>query len=100
MAILEWSDVDKFEYRPESRDCDNFAIALTGQLGHRLGANGVGLIVDGSGNHAYACLLVSDPDGGIRVTLVEPQSDGTVRLGDRLGGHEAYKAEEGFILLG
>ena len=100
LAILEWSDVDRVKYVAEKRDCDNFAIALAGQIGLRLGVNGCGIVVDYSGKHAYSCLIVHDTaKGGCYVQLVEPQSDRPVQVGDRLGRHEAYSASNGWILF-
>lgn len=103
--ILEWSDVDRVGYVSERRDCDNFAVALAGQVGLRFGVNGCGIVVDYSGRHAYNCLLVSTPDADgdgtpdLAIAIVEPQTDRMPQVGDRLGRHEAYRAERGWILL-
>ena len=101
--VLAWSDVDAVQYVSERRDCDNFAVALAGQIGLRLRVNGVGVVVDYSGRHAYNVLLVGDQLVGgpleLKARLIEPQSDRTVNVGDKLSGHEAYKAAEGFILF-
>ena len=100
MAILEWSDVDRVIYVAEQRDCDNFAIALAGQVALRLGVNGVGIVLDYSGGHAYNCLLVKDTaKGGCYLRLVEPQSDRMPQVGDRLSGHEAYQATRGEVIF-
>ena len=99
-SILAWSDVDRVQYVAERRDCDNFALALAGQVGLRLSVNGCGVVVDYSGQHAYCVLLVEDTArGGIYARLVEPQSDGLPQVGDSMSGHEAYKAERGVILF-
>ena len=102
--IIEWSDVDRIKYVAEKRDCDNFAVAFAGQVGLRFAVNGVGIVVDFSGKHAYNCLLVTgDKDGDgvddLSVVLLEPQSDRMPQVGDTMSGHEAYKAESGFILF-
>ena len=100
MQILEWSDVDQIRYVSEKRDCDNFAIALAGQIALRLGANSCGIVADFSGGHAYNCIIVADTaKGGCYVRLVEPQSDGLPQVGDKMSGHEAYAAERGWILF-
>ena len=98
-AILEWSDVDRMAYIAEQRDCDNFAVALAGQVGLRLGVNGCGIVVDYSGQHAYCCILVAEADGDLVPLLVEPQSDSMPQVGDRIGRNEAYKATNGWILF-
>lgn len=97
--ILKWSDIDRIRYVRDQRTCSNFALGLAGQVAMRCGVDGCGAVVDFSGGHAYCCLLVQDGQGGIRIALVEPQSDRTPTIGDRLSGHEAYKAERGFVLF-
>ena len=87
--ILEWSDVDRAAYVAEKRDCDNFAIALVGQITLRLGVNGIGIVLDYVGKHAYCMLLVHD-EGQLSGKLIEPQSDKIAQVGDRLGRNEAY----------
>lgn len=93
--ILAWSNVDRHRYETFSRDCDNFAIALAGQLSLRLGINGVGIVVDYSGCHAYCALLVVDDDG-VRIAVVEPQSDGFISMDQ--GRHQMYAAQNGVVL--
>lgn len=102
--ILAWSDVDRVKYVAEKRDCDNFAVALAGQVSLRLGVNGCGIVVDYSGKHAYNCILVTgdfDKDGkeDLKVLLVEPQSDTMPQIGDRIGRHEAYAGQRGVVLM-
>ncbi|MCE2397314.1 hypothetical protein J4G02_22675 [Candidatus Poribacteria bacterium] len=43
------SQVDKKQYRTDYWDCDNFALALCGQVPMWFDVNGVGLVVDYSG---------------------------------------------------
>ena len=97
--VLDWSDVDRVQYVAQTRDCDNFAIALAGQIGLRLKVNGCGVVVDYSGRHAYSVLLVAAPDGSVSAALLEPQSDRIVMVGDKMSGHEAYAANQGWILF-
>ena len=96
--ILEWSDVDRIDYVSEKRDCDNFAIALSGQVGLRLAVNGIGLVVDYSGGHAYNCILVREGND-LTLRIVEPQTDRMPAVGSCLSGHEAYKADYGFVMF-
>ena len=101
LQVLEWSDVDRIEYVSEVRDCDNFAIALTGQIGLRLKVNGCGIVFDWSGKHAYNVLLVKDTaQGGIYAVVVEPQSDRIAQVGESKGPTEMYKADRGMIIFG
>jgi len=72
--VLQYSGVDSVPYREESRDCDDFAFALRGELPLKLGLNGVGIILDSSGKHAYSALLVWG-ENGLEVDFVEPQTD-------------------------
>ena len=97
--ILAWSNVDKYKYSSENRDCDNFAAALHGHVPLQLGVNGVGYVVDFSGGHAYSALLVAEPGEGLGLAVVEPQSDAFVAVGDQLTRHEMYKAERGFVIF-
>ena len=99
MAILEWSDVDRVQYVTNARTCSNFALALAGQISLRCGVDGCGVVADFSGGHAYNCLLVHDDAGALSVLLVEPQSDRIPEVGDTLSGHEAYRAESGYVLF-
>ena len=94
----EWlavDDTDAAAYISESWDCDNFATALCARASRTLG-NCCGVVVDFSGQHAYNAFAVVR-DGEIAVRFVEPQNDHTVDLGDRIGEHEAYVGESGYI---
>ena len=98
--ILEWSDVDQSHYISEKRDCDNFALALAGQIGLRLAVNGCGFVGDYSGGHAYNFLLVCDENSNeLDLVLVESQNDQYPQIGDKLSGNEAYVGKRGFVLL-
>ena len=98
--IIYFTSVDKAKYLTSKRDCDNFAIAFSGQCSLKFGINGVGIVVDISGKHAYNCILVKDNvDRELYVKIVEPQTDGFVKLGDNLSRQEAYVADKGWILF-
>ena len=104
LEIIEWSDVDRMAYVKDKRTCSNFAAGLVGQVGLRLAADGIGIVADASGGHAYCCLLVwEQPElsmrGKLTIYIVEPQTDERARVGDRISGREAYKAQSGFILF-
>ena len=96
--ILLFSQIDKIDYISVKRDCDNFAIALAGECSLKFGINGVGIVVDTAGRHAYNVLLVEGKEG-LEVAIVEPQSDGFVQIGDKLSNAEAYTGKKGFILF-
>ena len=96
--ILNFSQIDKIKYIATKRDCDNFAIALSGECSLKFGINGVGIVIDIDGKHAYNVLLVEGKEG-LEVAVVEPQTDGFVKIGDNLSGQEAYKGTKGWILF-
>ncbi len=93
--ILEWSDIDQPKYVESQTDCDNFALALSGQLSLRLGVNGVGVVLDESGGHAYNCILVKRGLDQVEIEAVEPQKD-TFPVID---SQPSYSADKGEILF-
>ena len=98
--VLEWSGVNEYKYKTDTRDCDNFAAALHGLIPLRLKVNTVGYVVDWSGGHAYNAVAVMEEAGPLTIRAVEPQTDGFVAVGDQASAHEAYAAEKGFVLWG
>ena len=101
---LAWSTVDKKEYRAEHFDCDDFAASLRGEARRKCGLNTIAEVWDMSGGHAYSAAVIHDDasttaenPNGIRVMVIEPQSDRTVT---KLTGHlKQYKAERGVIIF-
>ena len=96
--ILLFSQVDKVDYIATTRDCDNFAIALAGECSLVFGVNGVGIVVDIAGKHAYNVLLVEGSEG-LETVLVEPQTDGFCQIGDNLSNQEAYTGKKGYVIF-
>lgn len=95
--ILEYSQVDKKQYRSEHYDCENFAMALCGQVPMWFDVNGVGFVVDYSGKHAYNAILVSESGEHLEVIGVEPQND---RWGVAKTGAQMYSAQNGYTIFG
>ena len=91
--ILAYTGVDRKQYVKDSFDCDNFAIHLTDVSADKFEINGVGIVVDGSGGHAYCSLLVVE-DGKLSIAIVEPQNDIFI-----LKTEGMYAAKFGFILM-
>jgi len=79
--ILLWSRVDSPRYVSERRDCDDFAMALRGELPLKCQANGIGVVLDWSGGHAYNAILIRRDDDTIEVGAIEPQSDRLIKTG-------------------
>ena len=73
--FLRWSGVDDLKYESEFHDCDDFAYILKGECHRKLKINGIGLIIDCSGGHAYSALAVDRDDGRLHIASVEPQND-------------------------
>ena len=80
LPIATWDDVlrhmgvGEFTYRSEQSDCDDFAMCLRGRVPLELGINGVGVVLDFSGGHAYSAMLVADGADSLRARLLEPQA--------------------------
>ena len=91
--VIQYTGVESGRYRPERYDCDDFACALKAAVGRKLAVNGVGLVVDSSGQHAYNALLVVEEDGAAGIAFLEPQNDRLV------ASHTGqYAARQGFSI--
>ena len=71
--ILQHLGIHKLSYESDIRDCDDFAKLVWAQTA-LLRVNGVGLVVDYSGGHAYLAVVVPTCDGPV-ILFVEPQRD-------------------------
>ena len=100
--VLAWSAIDKYEYKDDVRDCDNFAMALSGRIPLTFRLNTIGMVIDFSGRHAYNAIITYAEDyttlDDLIIGVIEPQTDGFVMIGDQLSTHEAYTAEDGIVL--
>lgn len=92
--MLEWSRVDRDEYKAEMYDCDDFAAALKVELARKLGFNGVAVVLDASAGHAYCAILTLDDEGQPKAHALEPQTDRWVALGSGM-----YRAEKGLVRI-
>lgn len=94
-TVLDYTQIDKKPYKSEHYDCDNFAMALCGQVPTFFDVNGVGLVADFSGGHAYNALIVYE-GVSLEIVAVEPQSDqwGVVKQGGRM-----YAAMTGYTIF-
>lgn len=91
--FLDYSGVDRIHYKSETLDCDDFAVILAGECKRKLQVNGIGIVADFSGGHAYNCLLEYE-NGNLNLIKIEPQSDQLVV------GHEGmYAGEQGFVFM-
>ena len=98
MQFLKEDEVDTWKYNVESWDCDNFAMALAVRAARALG-NCCGIVMDGEARHAYNVFLTLDDEGEPDLTLVEPQSDRIVTVGEEVGDIH-YKFQQGYIIWG
>ena len=94
LRVLTASHVDRDAYVAEWYDCGDFAMAAKVDIARRWGVNGVVVVIDHSGRHAYTALLVVASDGRLSWLFVEPQTDAVVTL-----GAGQYAAREGFALI-
>lgn len=92
-GMLAYTGVDRIPYVSDRFDCDNFAVNFAAVVADKFDINGVGIVVDGSGGHAYNSVLIADNDR-LSIGIVEPQNDLYV-----LKAQGMYKARYGFIFL-
>lgn len=77
-AMIEAYGPDRNAYVKERYDCDDFAFAFKGGMGHRYEVNGVGIVINYAQHHAYNILLVNE-GGSLVAEFLEPQQDRFVR---------------------
>ena len=93
-GMLAYTGVDRIRYVSNAFDCDNFAVLFAGVVADKFDINGVGIVVDYSGRHAYCTVLIVDANGNLSIGIIEPQNDQFV-----LKTEGMYKADFGFIFL-
>lgn len=91
--FLEYSGVDRIKYKSDTMDCDDFAQILCGECKRKLRVNGIGLVVDFSGGHAYNALLAYE-GSELSLLTIEPQNDKII-----INRSGMYAAQHGFLLL-
>ena len=94
-GMLAYTGVDRIRYVSNTFDCDNFAVLFAGVVADKFDINGVGIVVDYSGGHAYCAVLIVDENADhLSIGIIEPQNDQFV-----LKTEGMYKAKFGFIFL-
>ena len=93
--ILEYTQIDKKQYVSEYWDCDDYAKAFAAQVPLFFACNGVGIVYDFSGGHAYNAILVADKRDHLAVVGVEPQNDGWGIAQTSI----MYKATQGYTIF-
>ena len=96
--ILERNSTDDIQYESEIWDCDDYARALSSEITGRWRINSVGTVIDFSGGHAYCVAYINGPSG-IEQRIIEPQTDGFVKIGEGISAKEIYAADRGFVIL-
>ena len=91
--FLQYSGVDRIQYKSDTMDCDDFAQILCGECKRKLHVNGIGLVVDFSGRHAYNALLAYE-GSELSLLTIEPQNDKII-----INRSGMYAAQYGFLLL-
>ena len=82
-------------YILQRNDCDKFALKFASEVVWTYGSNGVGIILDNAGAHAYNCLIVAgDGDADPTIEIVEPQADTVISTPD---AHHTFGT--GLVLL-
>lgn len=95
--ILQYNGVDTQKYVSDRYDCDDFAFSFKGAVSRKFAVNGVGLVIDFSGHHAYNCVLVHK-DNDLSVEFIEPQNDQFVRK-DAANAKACYQLTSGIVLI-
>lgn len=90
---LAYTGVDQKRYIVDAFDCDNFAVLFAGRIADKFGINGVGIVVDYSGGHAYCAILIVE-NGELALGIIEPQNDRFIIKTEGM-----YSARFGFILF-
>ena len=83
-------------YEHEVRDCDNYAVFMSGAISMQQGVNGVVIVFDTSGKHSYNAVVVVDADGSMAFRIAEPQLDAFVPA-DK-AGKAPYSEQAGFAV--
>jgi len=78
-------------YRPSRFDCENFAAAFKVFSAFLWGTNGVGMVIDWSGGHAYNVIVYSTGE----IEFYEPQEGELVEIGQG----EKYQMENATIMF-
>ena len=94
--VLAETNTRTLKYVPTVHDCDDFAFLARGVVPAVADVNGIAVVLDFSGKHAYNLVLVCEADGTRSVEAVEPQQDRFVRFSDV--GREPYSAVNGMAL--
>lgn len=96
---LQWSRIDRLKYITEMFDCDDFALCMKAEIARRFRLNSCIFVIDYSGGHAYNMLGTVKDDGGVWFTIIEPQTDGKVIVGEKMSATEMYALEHGYLIV-
>ena len=79
--VLTFTDTATRQYIAQYRDCDKYAFLWHSEVNLLL-CNGVGMVINYTGHHAYNVILVA---GGGEPTFqfIEPQTNGHIKVGSR-----------------
>lgn len=97
LNIISRNQVDKRTYKPQHFDCDDFAKIMYAYSSKEFEVNTCGLVLDWSGRHAYNLIICLDPQGELRLTFFEPQSDRFLTEDELFSGQ--YALQDGMIIL-
>ena len=95
--LLAEVQTNHFHYTAETFDCDDFALAFKSLSNIFFGINGIGWVLNFSGQHSYNVVFTHD-QGELSLSVVEPQQDATVAKTQQID-HYAWKPKEGLVIL-
>ena len=95
IEYIIWNDVDGCKYKPEFKDCEDFAFKFRGDYTWHTECNNCGLTIDWSGRHAYIVFVRQNN----AMWVYEPQSDSWWDTGSQPTFGNMYPLEHAGILL-
>ena len=90
--VMNAADTSKKQYLPNYFDCDKFAFLFHSEVNALL-VNGVGLVLDFSGKHAFNVAIVSGDKPTFK--FIEPQTDGWIQANSK----PCYSMNSGLVIL-
>ena len=94
IEICQFTHTDRMRYIRDFFDCNNFADTLRGLVKAEFRLNGIGLVVNVGGKHAYNAVAAFD-NGKLGIQFIEPQRDGIIVP----GSSAPYKMLSGFTIF-
>ena len=93
--VIKKDHSEKKKYYADKFDCDSFSFMFITHLASKYGVNGVGIVLDFSGAHAYNFVVYPRKKDNLR--LFEPQNDSLFKVKKRK--KKFYPLETALVLI-